>query len=684
LWCFVVCFFSGQQQQGNDQQQLAQMDPDSKNESGSDSIGNRHLFQSNFFFVGVQAVPTTLSSNNNNNKKKKYAKQEEEKRERRFKQQRQQQQQQQQQERERRRQQSKPRPGSRRTSSPPPNNNKYNKNKNTFSFDTMDTEYMSNVASRFFAFQQPRDLWEGSIRAVQSLLLGATVGVISFIGVPLVGCFGHVYNENNQKEEETNGEEGVNVKLSRVSTLIAGLIVGSIMGTVSTLAGMCAFVYQLGLGIWNTAGAMQAHQQGMRWNPGTRLWAHYYLNQEVMELDMAQNNKNNNDTNKSRNDRKSHHVQDTELYDLLGVDPSVSGKEIKRAYYQKAKVMHPDKNPSNPEAAAEAFLKLHQAYQTLSDDQKRADYDAWGISNDGSDSNDNVLFDASVFFAVIFDFQKLEPYIGELQIASFVDALVKLGQMSHDFSTSGVPPGLWEQLWSSDSDIRPRKRQVEIAQNLLSRIKAYTEGQMTSQEFLMEAKEEAQRIGTSTSSDSLGFMDQLLVTIGSGMQLEAGRYLAFHKKIPILSWPKGLLYLASIKKNHWSRMARSVTKTVVLAKSLMNIKSPDNDDQGVHPEDVEEQLVDFFDMAGAYILQDISKTIHGACWRLFFDTGVDSNTRRRRAEALEILGEEFTTVGRRQSENSKKTCDNADAKKTKTEGVAEKVVRAFEISQKAR
>ena len=62
-----------------------------------------------------------------------------------------------------------------------------------------------------------------------------------------------------------------------------------------------------------------------------------------------------------------------DYYKLLGVDKSASADEIKRAFRKKAHELHPDKGGD-----AEAFKKVNEAYQTLSDSGKRQRYDAYG------------------------------------------------------------------------------------------------------------------------------------------------------------------------------------------------------------------------------------------------------------------------------------------------------------------
>ncbi len=67
-----------------------------------------------------------------------------------------------------------------------------------------------------------------------------------------------------------------------------------------------------------------------------------------------------------------------DYYNILGVERGASKDEIKRAYRRLAKKYHPDLNRDDPKEAEEKFKEISEAYEVLSDQQKRVNYDRFG------------------------------------------------------------------------------------------------------------------------------------------------------------------------------------------------------------------------------------------------------------------------------------------------------------------
>ena len=66
-----------------------------------------------------------------------------------------------------------------------------------------------------------------------------------------------------------------------------------------------------------------------------------------------------------------------DYYSILGVSKNANQKDIKKAYYQLAKKYHPDTNKDDPHAMKK-FQEVSEAYEVLSDDSKRSQYDSFG------------------------------------------------------------------------------------------------------------------------------------------------------------------------------------------------------------------------------------------------------------------------------------------------------------------
>src|ERR1700733_16070483 len=67
-----------------------------------------------------------------------------------------------------------------------------------------------------------------------------------------------------------------------------------------------------------------------------------------------------------------------DYYAILGVPKTAAAKDIKSAYRKLARKWHPDANPDNAKASEEKFKDIQEAYEVLSDPEKRSKYDVLG------------------------------------------------------------------------------------------------------------------------------------------------------------------------------------------------------------------------------------------------------------------------------------------------------------------
>lgn len=105
-------------------------------------------------------------------------------------------------------------------------------------------------------------------------------------------------------------------------------------------------------------------------------------------------------------------VKETAYYDTLGVPPTATELEIKKAYRKLAIKLHPDKNPGD-ETAHEKFQAIGEAYQVLSDETLRKNYDQYGKEGAIPQSG---FEDPAEFFTMIFGGEAFMDWIGEISL----------------------------------------------------------------------------------------------------------------------------------------------------------------------------------------------------------------------------------------------------------------------------
>lgn len=101
-----------------------------------------------------------------------------------------------------------------------------------------------------------------------------------------------------------------------------------------------------------------------------------------------------------------------DYYDVLSVGRTATPEEIKSAYRKAALKWHPDRNPSQKEAAETRFREATEAYSVLSDQQKRAAYDRYGhagVSRVGGDAgiNHSIFEEFQDIFGDFFGFEEI-------------------------------------------------------------------------------------------------------------------------------------------------------------------------------------------------------------------------------------------------------------------------------------
>jgi curved DNA-binding protein CbpA len=407
-----------------------------------------------------------------------------------------------------------------------------------------------------------------------------------------------------------------------------------------------------------------AKEAGKIWDKEKKEWVFYLLDVEWEELQEKEKTLKPSSSSTGTNNEEERDVKDREYYDLLAISTNATAGDIKKAYYKKARICHPDKNPDDPEAAAN-FQELGQAYNVLSNEQLRANYDKMGKSETNGEETQNM--DPMVFFNVMFGSTLVEPYIGELWIAHTADSMLKddMGGISmeeYENLDQEEKDKIMEEKVShmqEESEFKKSKRQVQCAKNLRNRVKAFEdipdkkspESKALIDAFVKSCHEEAVQIAQGAQGDLY------LKTIGFTLGVSAEEYLGFESTL----WGLGG-HLARTKQNasafggNMSLIgagikaatagARAMQQAETLKKNMEETGEVDEQKAAMEmQESIDHSLPAFLEFAWAINKRDIDTTLKATCKKLFNDASVPKEIRLRRAEGVRLLGREFRWVG---------------------------------------
>lgn len=377
-------------------------------------------------------------------------------------------------------------------------------------------------------------------------------------------------------------------------------------------------------------------------------------------------------------------VKDTEYYDLLGVSVEADGAAIKKGYRRMALKYHPDKNPGNHEAELK-FQEVAEAYQILSDPQKKAIYDEVGKEGMSQRGVETAAADPKEFFTMIFGGEGFKDYIGDFTFLSgMFDAAENMEddeseagvEKSKDTTVAAVDPEsqnmnqMYAKQQKDKKEAKKKSRQMSIEYMEKQKVEQDKKVKQLSDQLLDRMTTVIDPSSGNLSDKEMQFMVKKLQTqvddlvqesFGVDICHEIGKIYLFKGK-SFLKSQKAILGRfhrigSSLKqskntaKNMWG-MLSSAREAQSTLEAMANLETSQDGNMDEYEKAKYEQTMTgkFLAVAWASSKFEIYQTLKKVCSKILDDKSIPVNVRKQRALAMIKMGEIFSNAERKDND----------------------------------